>query len=93
MAALVLASTENMPYEDWLAYRKQGIGGSDASVVCGISRYKSPIELWMEKTDQIPAQEAGEAAYWGTLLEPFVREEFTQAHRHCGGAHKSDPAK
>lgn len=78
MAALVLASTENMPYEDWLAYRKQGIGGSDASVVCGISRYKSPIELWMEKTDQIPAQEAGEAAYWGTLLEPFVREEFTR---------------
>ena len=78
MAALVLASTENMPYEDWLAYRKQGIGGSDASVVCGISRYKSPIELWMEKTDQIPAQEAGEAAYWGTLLEPFVREEFTK---------------
>jgi predicted phage-related endonuclease len=39
MSAIVLTSTENMPYEDWLEYRKQGIGGSDASVVCGISRY------------------------------------------------------
>lgn len=74
--AVVLASTENMSYEDWLEHRKLGIGGSDASVVCGVSRYKSPVELWMEKTNQLPTQEAGEAAYWGTQLEPFVRAEF-----------------
>ena len=78
MSYHVLASTENLPYEDWLEYRKQGIGGSDASVVCGISRYKSPVELWMEKTDQLPYQEAGEAAYWGTQLEALVRAEFTK---------------
>ena len=78
MAAKILTSTANMPYEDWLEYRKQGIGGSDASVVCGISRYKSPMELWLEKTDQLPYQEAGEAAYWGTQLEALVRAEFTK---------------
>ena len=78
MPAKVLATTENMPYADWLELRKQGIGGSDASVVCGISRYKSPVELWMNKTGQLPDQEAGEAAYWGTQLEPFVRAEFTK---------------
>lgn len=78
MAANILASTENMPYADWLEYRKLGIGGSDASVVCGISRYKSPVELWMEKTNQIPCQEAGEAAYWGTQLEAMVRTEFSK---------------
>ena len=78
MSAKILASTENMPYADWLELRKQGIGGSDASVVCGISRYKSPVELWLDKTGQLPPQEAGEAAYWGTQLEPFVRAEFTK---------------
>ncbi|MDR3765705.1 MAG: YqaJ viral recombinase family protein [Butyricicoccus sp.] len=76
MPVNVLVSTENLPYEDWLEYRKTGIGGSDASVVCGISRYKSPVELWMEKTGQMPPQEAGEAAYWGNQLENLVREEF-----------------
>lgn len=76
MAAKVLVSTENLPYADWLEYRKRGIGGSDASVVCGINRYKSPVELWLDKTGQLPPQEAGEAAYWGTQLEPFVRAEF-----------------
>lgn len=78
MAAKVLVSTENMPYEEWLAYRKQGIGGSDSSVVCGINRYQSPVELWLDKTGHLPSQEAGEAAYWGTRLEPFVRAEFTR---------------
>ena len=76
--AVVLASTENMAYEDWLEYRKLGIGGSDASVVCGISKYKSPVELWLDKTGQLPPQEAGEAAYWGTQLEAIVRAEFTK---------------
>lgn len=78
MSVRILTSTENMPYEDWLEYRRRGIGGSDASVVCGISRYKSPVELWLDKTGQLPNQEAGEAAYWGTQLEALVRAEFTK---------------
>lgn len=78
MSYKILASTENMPYDEWLEHRKLGIGGSDASVVCGINRYKSPVELWLDKTGQLPYQEAGEAAYWGTRLESLVREEFTK---------------
>ena len=78
MSAIVLKSTEGLSREEWLAYRSLGIGGSDASVVCGVNKYKSPIELWLEKTGQAPPQEAGEAAHWGTLLEPLIREEFTQ---------------
>ena len=78
MSAIVLTSTENLPYEDWLTYRKQGIGGSDASVVCGVNRYRSPVELWMNKTGQLHEEKAGEAAYWGTQLESLVRAEFTK---------------
>ena len=78
MSAKIVTSTENMPYEEWLELRKTGIGGSDASVVCGINRYKTPIELWMEKVNNFPPQEAGESAYWGTQLESLVRAEFTK---------------
>jgi len=73
----ILVSTENLPHEDWLAYRNLGIGGSDASVVCGINRWKSPVELYMEKKSMFPPVDAGEAAYWGNRLEGLVREEFT----------------
>ena len=78
MSFTVIANTAAMPYEEWLERRKDGIGGSDAAVVCGVSRYKSPVELWMEKTGQLPAQEAGDAAYWGHQLEDLVRAEFTK---------------
>jgi putative phage-type endonuclease len=71
-----LVSTENLSKEDWLKFRNNGIGGSDAAVVCGISKYKSPFELWMEKTGKTEPKESGEAAYWGTILEPIIRDEF-----------------
>jgi len=77
MSAIVLTPTDGLTHDDWLSYRNRGIGGSDASVVCGINKYKSPVELWLEKTGQAPSQEAGEAAYWGTRLESVVRDEFT----------------
>ena len=78
MAAIVLTSTVDMPYEKWLEWRKKGIGGSDAGVVCGVNRWKSPVELWQEKIGQLPYQEAGEAAYWGRQLESLVKTEFTK---------------
>jgi putative phage-type endonuclease len=74
----ILTSTEGMSNSEWLQWRNLGIGGSDASVVCGINQYKSTFELWMEKTGQVEAKQAGEPAYWGTLLEPIVRSEFEQ---------------
>jgi len=78
MMSIILTSTENLSFEDWLDYRRRGIGGSDASVVCRVNKYKSPVELWMEKTGQLPQQEAGEPAYWGTQLEALVKSEFTK---------------
>jgi putative phage-type endonuclease len=74
--ANILVSTKDLSREEWLAWRNKGIGGSDVSVICGINKYKSAVELWMEKTGQIQPKESGEAAYWGTILEPLVREEF-----------------
>lgn len=75
--AKILVNTKDLSKEEWLKWRNKGIGGSDASIVCGINKYKSPVELWMEKTGQIEPKGSGEAAYWGTLLEPIVRNEFS----------------
>ena len=75
--ASILVTTENISRDEWLAYRNLGLGGSDASVVCGINRWKSPIELYMEKLNMLPPTDAGEAAYWGSRLEDLVKEEFT----------------
>lgn len=75
--AEILISSKDLSRNEWLEYRKTGIGGSDASIICGINKYKSQVQLWMEKTNEIEQSESGEAAYWGTKMEPIIREEFT----------------
>lgn len=64
--------------EQWLELRRTGIGGSDAAAVAGLSPYRSPYSVWAEKVGLLPSQEAGEPAYWGTVLEPIVAAEFAR---------------
>lgn len=78
MSAQVLANTLNMSRSEWLQHRRKGIGGSDAAAVAGLNPWKSPIAVWLEKTGQIEPEEPGEAAYWGTILEDIVAQEFTK---------------
>jgi len=74
--ALRLVDTKALDRKDWLQVRKSGIGSSDAAAAVGLNPYKSPLELWMEKTGRTAANEehAGldDPRYWGTLLEPYV---------------------
>lgn len=72
----VLTNTKNMTREEWLEWRNRGIGGSDVATICGLNKYKSALELWMEKRGYKEKEEAGESAYWGTVMEPIIREEF-----------------
>jgi len=77
LEAVVLANTSEMSHEGWLRARRKGIGGSDASIVLGLNKYKTPFELWLEKTGQVtPQSSTSEAAYFGTLLEDLVAKEF-----------------
>lgn len=76
--AIALANTKDMPREDWLKWRKRGIGGSDAAAIAGLNRWKSPLMVYLDKTGQIEDQEPGEAAYWGTVLEDVVADEFAK---------------
>lgn len=57
------------------------IGASDAAPACGLSRYTSQLELYLEKTGQLPAKEETEAMRWGRRLEPVVLEAFCERMR------------
>lgn len=75
----VLVNTKDLPYAEWLEYRKAGIGGSDVGVIVGLNKYKSAFTLFLEKTNQLPTDdEQSEAAYWGNTLEDIVAQEFSK---------------
>lgn len=75
----VLVSTKGMEREEWLNWRRMGIGGSDASVIAGVNPYRSVFQLWKEKTGQGSLEEQGnEYTHFGSVLEPVIKKEFTR---------------
>lgn len=82
--ALRLVKTKDLPRDDWLSVRKQGIGSSDAATACGLNPYKSQLELWMEKTGRdgnLPKSDPYDEespTYWGNILEPIVAAHYTK---------------
>lgn len=69
--------TLDMTRQEWLQERTHSIGGSDASIILGLNKYKTPFELWLEKTGQTHVEESeAEAAYFGNVLEEVVAKEF-----------------
>ena len=46
---LVLVDTENLSEEEWLSYRRRGIGGSDVAAILGISPFRTSRALYYDK--------------------------------------------
>ena len=77
----VLVSTENLTEQEWLAYRRQRIGGSDVAAILGISPFRTARDLYDDKLNIASA--ADDTGNWvalemGHLLEPLVAQIFTK---------------
>lgn len=74
-------STINMSREDWLAARRVGIGGSDAAAVLGLSEYRSPMSVYLDKIGAtLQPDAASEKAYWGNMLEDVVAQHYASVN-------------
>ena len=79
MQAKVLANTLHMDRKAWLEARKQGLGGSDVATIAGLSKWKSQVQVFLEKTQAIEQEDVqSEAAYFGNVLEEVVAQEFAK---------------
>jgi putative phage-type endonuclease len=59
--------------------RNLGIGGSDMPVILGLSQYKTPYQLYLEKIGEAqPVEEETQYQYWGNQLEGLLRDEFAK---------------
>lgn len=79
MRANVLVKTLNLPREDWLEWRKKGMGGSEIAKICGVSRFGNALTVYAEKTGRsTEPDEDNEILYWGRTLEEVVAKEFVK---------------
>lgn len=59
--------------------RNKGLGASDTPIIMGYSTYKTPYQLYLEKTGAIePDEEITEQQYWGNALEPIIINRFAE---------------
>ena len=80
MPKLIMTVEEMQDENAWLKMRGLGIGGSDASIIVGLNSWKSPFELWLEKTGQAEPEDLSdnEYVYWGKTLEQAVANRFSE---------------
>ena len=77
----VFADTTDLSREEWLAYRRHGIGGSDAAAIMGISPFRTARDIYYDKLNLVTVDEY--EGNWvalriGHLLEDLVAEIFTK---------------
>lgn len=75
----------NIQYLDkavWFKNRSLGIGGSDVAAILGLSKWKSPLSVYMDKV--FPGQSSDkpkhEAMEWGSRLEGAIAAKFFENH-------------
>lgn len=78
----VIVDTEGLSREDWLAYRRLGIGGSDVAAIMGISPFATIRDLYNDKAGILPLIEEEESNWVakevGNRLEDLVAEIFSR---------------
>lgn len=62
----------------WLAQRRTGIGGSDIAAIMGLSPWRSPLDVYLDKTGAAEPIADSEPMYWGRRLEDVVAHEWQE---------------
>lgn len=57
--------------------RRQGLGGSDMAAVMGVDKYRTPLQVFLQKTGILKDSDPTRFTYWGNRLEELVADEFS----------------
>lgn len=64
--------------DQWLTYRRSGIGGSDAATIVGLNPFSSKFYLYNDKLGLLPPKETSEAMRIGHDLEQYVANRWME---------------
>ncbi len=91
---LKVYDTATMSEAEWLLKRKECIGASEAAAAMGVSKWKSPQQLYLEKKGVLLPFEGNLKTKLGKYMEPFVKDIFKEEtgkelqRRHAIFAHE-----
>lgn len=65
--------------QDFALLSRKSLGGSDVGAILGLSKYKSAVDVWMEKTGKTIDQKDSLPLRFGQFAEEFVASEYCLA--------------
>lgn len=73
-----LHDASKLSQEDWLYKRKESIGGSEIGAIAGVSKWASPLSVYVSKTRDGVEIIDNENMKWGRKLETTIAEDFAE---------------
>ena len=74
-----LVNTKEITHDQWLALRRQSLGGSDSGICVNMNQYSSLLTLYSRKKGLVKDAEDNEAMRLGRDLEQYVADRFMEA--------------
>ncbi len=77
----VVVETADLPRDDWLNYRRLGIGGSDVAAILGVSPFRTARDIYYDKLGIVavdPDESNWVSLEMGHLLEDLVARIFAK---------------
>jgi len=63
---------------EWLKIRSKSVGSSEIAAVVGLSKWKTPLQVWLEKTGRTPGEPENDFMRLGTIMEEFIGEKYAR---------------
>ncbi len=73
-----LVGTKEMPKDEWLAWRRNGVTGTDTSAIFGMNQYKTEYQCYQDKLGLLPEVEDNNRMRFGRDFEDVVAKWFTE---------------
>lgn len=71
-----------MNRDEWLAQRKHSLGSSDSPAILGKSPWKTALEVYLNKTEEIQDKEPTKVQKSGLMLEDYVAARYEEESGH-----------
>ena len=67
---------------EWLQQRTKGVGGSDVAAIMGLSPWRTPLQVWLEKTGRETPQDISDKPYveFGNTMEPVIGKWYAKRY-------------
>jgi putative phage-type endonuclease len=77
MTATVILQRNNR--SSWLRLRSQGLGGTDVAAVLGFDHWRTPLDVWLDKTGRGERTPSSYPMRRGSFMESFLLAEYGRA--------------